>query len=61
MPLTRVYRYKVYSDEHGSFIDTKVSVWATLEKISSIGAQPIAEKSIEVEGLKISEDGFYHE
>lgn len=60
MPLTVVYRYKVYSDEHGSFIDTKESVWATLEKISSIGAQPIEEKFIEVENSKINEEGFYH-
>ena len=60
MSLTRVYKYKVHSDEHGSFVDTKVLVWATLEKISSISAQPIMKEFIDVPDSKII-DGFYHE
>ena len=61
MSLIRVFRYKVYSDEHGSFVDTKIPVWATAEKISEIGAQSLAETSLEVEGPEISEEGFYHD
>ncbi len=61
MPLIRVYKYKVYSDEHGAFIDTNVSVWATPEKISSLGAQRIEEQFIDVEESKINNEGFYHQ
>ena len=60
MSLIRLYRYKIFNNEHGAFVDTEFRVYAPLEKISSLRAQPILEESIEVEESQLNRQGFYH-
>ncbi len=52
MAFIRVYRYKVFNDEYGTFVNTEFPVYATLEKITSLKAQPILTASIEIEKSK---------
>jgi hypothetical protein len=58
--LIRVYRYKVFSPEHGAFVDTEIPVYATLEKIASLKAQSISGAYLEVDESHLSSGGFYH-
>jgi hypothetical protein len=58
--LVRVYRYKVFNNEHGAFIDTEFPVYATLEKIASLKAQPILSTSLEIEESQVNPQGFHH-
>ena len=60
MSLTRVYRYKVFNAEHGAFVDTEFPVYATLEKITSLKAQPIFEAALDIEESQLNAQGFYH-
>jgi hypothetical protein len=56
----RVYRYKVFNAEHGAFIDTEFPVYATLEKINSLKAQPILGVCLEIEESQLNPQGFHH-
>lgn len=60
MSVIRVYRYKVFSPEHGTFVDTEFAVYATSEKIASLKAQPIPGVYLEVEESHLTSGGFYH-
>ena len=60
MSFIRVYRYKVYNAEYGAFVDTEFPVFATLEKIYLLKAQPILEPSLEIEQSQLNPNGFYH-
>lgn len=55
-----VYRYKVFNNEHGAFVDTKIPVYATLEKIKELGAKPINSSLLKIDELKLNDQGFYH-
>lgn len=55
-----VYRYKVFSHEHGSFVDTKVPVYAMLEKIKELGAEPINWSLLKIDESELNDQGFYH-
>ena len=55
-----VYRYKVLSNEHGSFVDTKCPAYATLEKIKELGGEPIYSSLLKIDELELSDQGFYH-
>lgn len=60
MATIEVYRYKVFSNEHGSFVETKVPVYATLEKIKELGAEPINLSLQKIDESKLNDQGFYH-
>ena len=60
MAIVDVYSYKVFSNEHGSFVDTNVTVYATLEKIKGLGAEPIISSLQRIDESKLNDQGFYH-
>ena len=60
MAIIDVYRYKVFSNEHGSFVDTTVPVYTTLEKIRRIGAESIVSSLLRIDESKLNDQGFYH-
>lgn len=60
MSFIRIYRFKIFNEEHGAFVDTELSVYAPLEIITSLRAQPIWEEHIEVEESQLNQKGFYH-
>jgi hypothetical protein len=60
MSFVHVYRYRVFNAEYGTFIDTEFPVYATLEKITSLKAQPILGASLEIEESQLNPQGFYH-
>jgi hypothetical protein len=60
MANVNVHRYKIYSNEQGIPVDTKISVYATLEKIRQLGATPIMASVLAVDELELNAAGFYH-
>jgi hypothetical protein len=56
----RVYRYEVFNDEDGSFLDTAVEVYATLEKIEAMNARAKFSIWRDIEASELNDKGFHH-
>jgi hypothetical protein len=60
MPMIRVYRYKIYNDEQGVFLDTEFEVYAPADKIAKMGGRAIESEYLEIDDSQLNEQGFYH-
>jgi hypothetical protein len=54
-----VFRYKVYSPEHGTHLETDFPVYATLEKIDALKAEPVISSRLEIDETQLNDDGRY--